>query len=168
MGSSASMFKEQLAADIYLQDIWSSQGNVRRIAIICVSWGMSIATIEQADALIPGRPGPWTINNVHHHLVAVQDFGLQHLLVPGMPNAIPNTQPPGIGQFVVNGKNVLASRLPWHHHLIVRALDGHGAFVQLHYHKHAPRKDHRKMVTPKIRDKDNPKQKHWIFDRVSR
>ncbi|KAH9849162.1 hypothetical protein C2E23DRAFT_737931 [Lenzites betulinus] len=167
LGSSKSMFKEQLAADIYLQDIWHTQGPVRRVATICVSWGMSIAVIQEAYAPVPGQPGPWNIENDLNHMIMVQDFGLQQLVVPGAPDDLPNQQPAGVGHFVVNNLAVMAARLPWHHRLImeVQGLEHEGR-LRLHYHKHHPRKGHRKMEPPKIRGPNDPKRKHWIFDQV--
>ncbi|KAI0819710.1 hypothetical protein BC628DRAFT_1423540 [Trametes gibbosa] len=165
MGSSASMFKEQLAADIYLQDIWHTQGQVQRVATICVSWGMSIAVIEQAAAPVPGQPGPWHIDNGVYNMIVVQDFGQQQLLVPRTPNVLPNAQPVGVGLFVVDGMHVTATRLPWHHRLTMEIHDKNGR-VTLHYHNHKPRKDHLKMAPPPVRELDDPKRKHWILDQV--
>ncbi|KAI0817016.1 hypothetical protein BC628DRAFT_1096225 [Trametes gibbosa] len=166
MGSSSSMFQEQLAADIYLQDIWQTAGYVQRVATICVSWGMSVAVMEEAHAPVAGSPGPWHIANYRLQQIIVRDFGQQHLLVPGAPLVLPGAQPPGLGIFLINGQHTMAHRLPWHHRLILEVSDPNGEPIALHYHKHKPRKGHDMMVAPKLMDQNDPKRKHWIFKQV--
>lgn len=169
IGSSSGAFLDQLAADIYLQNIWTTQGRVRRIGVACVGWGLSVGMIQEADSLIPGRPGDWFTRPLLRHLLRVEDPGPQVMGVA--PVALPNTTPPGEGVFIVNNHVVIGPKLPWHHRLKLRvqipAVFGHPAPddepVQLHYHKHKPRKDHGPEppeILPKI------KGKHYIFDEV--
>ncbi|OJT03901.1 hypothetical protein TRAPUB_8958 [Trametes pubescens] len=163
IGSSAGAFLDQLAADIYLQNIWTTQGRVRRVGVACVSWGLSLAMIQQAVAPQPGRPGNWSTSVTLRHLLRVDDPGPQEMGV--QPVLLPNNTPPGEDIFVINGRGVRGPKLPWHHRvtLRVRAPGRRGEDVQLHYHKHAPRKGHG-PEPPKILPK--VKGRHYIFDEV--
>ncbi|OJT06184.1 hypothetical protein TRAPUB_2967 [Trametes pubescens] len=163
IGSSAGAFLDQLAADIYLQNIWTSQGRVRRVGVACVGWGLSVGMIQEADSHQAGRPGPWQTNNHLRHLLRVDDPGQQAVGVPDQPAVLPNATPPGEGFFVVNNNIVRGPKLPWHHRLTLRVQLRNGTPIQLHYHKHAPRKDH-KPDPPKILPK--ALGKHYIFDEV--
>lgn len=194
IGSSAGAFLDQMAADIYLQNIWTTQGRVRRVGVACVGWGLSVGMIQEADSPEPGRPGIWSHNNALRDLLRVDDEGPQNGGVqPGV--ALPNDTAPGEDIFVVNEQAVRGPKLPWHHRLTLRVRvpdeaeevegdeedgedeqdvedgqDGEcepdeegGEHVQLHYHKHAPRKGHGPKP-PKILPK--VKGKHYIFDEV--
>ncbi|KAI0642953.1 hypothetical protein C8Q79DRAFT_1012951 [Trametes meyenii] len=164
IGASGSAFLDQLCADIYLQDIWTSVGEVRRIGVACVGWGLSAAVIQAAEAEDPGNPGPWQIDNELRNYLVVNNPGQQMVGVPLIPQPLPNAVPPGLGAFVINGFACLAHRLPWHHRLTVTAHNDKLEPLRLHYHKHQPRKGHGPEPPPLLRPKE--KGTHYVFDKI--
>ncbi|KAI0373768.1 hypothetical protein BV20DRAFT_1012624 [Pilatotrama ljubarskyi] len=163
IGASSGAFLDQMAADIYLQDIWTSQGVLYRVAVACVGWGLSVAMIQRTEAHEPGHPGPWVTANGLRHWLIVHDPGQQMVGVPVVPNPLPNHTPPGEGTFWVNGVLTIGPKLPWHHRLTLRVQPERGEYARLHYHKHEPRKDHRPDPPP-IMPKN--RGKHYVFDEI--
>ncbi|KAI0671141.1 hypothetical protein C8Q78DRAFT_1034240 [Trametes maxima] len=165
IGATGSAFIDQLSADIYLQDIWTSEGLVKRVGVACVGWGLSAALIQTAEAgEHPGETDEWTTANELRHMIVVDNPGQQITLgLPQVPTPLPNAVIPGIGFFMIDGSACLAHKLPWHHRLTITVHERDGP-LRLHYHKHERRKDHGPEAPPLMRPKQ--KGKHYIFDKI--
>ncbi|KAI0712005.1 hypothetical protein C8Q76DRAFT_621605 [Earliella scabrosa] len=139
LGSTGSLFRNQAAADIYLQYYWRTVGWLRRVRVVCVTWGLSVAVVERAFRAHPNNaPTNWQIDNPGLMTITVQDQGQQFTHLPYVPANLPNAASilaPG-AYYNVNGQLHVAHPIPWHHGVALRSSRKNKL---LHYHQHARR-----------------------------
>ncbi|KAI0768663.1 hypothetical protein BD413DRAFT_90983 [Trametes elegans] len=141
IGSSGMVYIDQMAVDIYCGDYWQTAGYVHRVAVVCVAWGVSMATVQTAFAPVAGHPGPFVFTPNSLHIITVHDFGLHPFPPPGqLPNMPLGPPLPPIGIFQVNGQPRQGYRIPWHNRCQMQRSQA-GA-NRMHYHQHYPREDH--------------------------
>ncbi|KAI8973975.1 hypothetical protein BD414DRAFT_498740 [Trametes punicea] len=146
IGSSGMVFNDQTAADVYFGNYWQhllAGRRLERVAIICTSWGMSMALIQHG---IP--PGPFNPFVLGFTRIIVDDNGIHPPQGADMvPPAIQIVQAGSMGIHWVNGIGLHGRRLPWHRRITLRREDG----GTLHYHQHEDRVGHRVYEVPPIR-----------------
>ncbi|KAI0689582.1 hypothetical protein C8T65DRAFT_588543, partial [Cerioporus squamosus] len=144
VGSNSSLFRNQIAADIFWEYVWTVIGQVHRIAHVCVTYGISVIVVQVGDCPAQGvLPQQWGFHAGSLVSVTVNDQGPAHMNVHGAPPNLPNANQINHGPnafYIVCGNLVMAKPVPWHHRVSVR-LNGVGDGI-LHYHKHAPREGH--------------------------
>ncbi|RPD60451.1 hypothetical protein L226DRAFT_469431 [Lentinus tigrinus ALCF2SS1-7] len=143
LGSGASLHRDQTAADIFWENIWTANGVVHRVLHVCVTWGISVVLVQTGVCPEEGKlPDVWHDHALSLQAVRVDDDGPENLDVHGAPAALPNANQINHGPnafYVVDGRVALAKPVPWHHRVTVRpAREGE----TWHYHQCAPRKDH--------------------------
>ncbi|KAI0691395.1 hypothetical protein C8T65DRAFT_587242 [Cerioporus squamosus] len=145
LGAGTSLFKDQMAADIYFQYIWTALGVVFRIAHVCVTYGISVVLVQVGVCAEAGQlPDVWLIDPVSLTAIIVDDQGPAHMDVHGAPPDLPNSDEIDNGPnafYEINGLLEMAKPVPWHHKVTVR-LAAKAEDRLLHYHQHAPRKGH--------------------------
>ena len=189
VGSSGHLFDSQIAADIYLQDMWSANianGNVlHRVAVVCVGWGITLAGVQFKFA--HGMPYEWaseegwTWGQVFVQMITVIEYGKQFVdpgpghpararlpPLPPLPNE--NQLPPGINIYWLNGLPILGHRMLWHHANEVRRAAAPTSLVRysrLHYHKHH-RREAEQLEPPNIvmPGSNKPRPTHIVLDRL--
>lgn len=157
IGASAMQFTDQMAVDIYFEDYWNAEGRLKRVAVVCVGWGMGIAAVQEADQ----RTGPWSFNDLLLPEIAVHDYGIHPFAPPGpLPNVPPGQPLAPTGIYNVNGHMVQGHHIPWHNRVeLRRAPPGN---EPLHYNQHLPRKHHR-VEPPAIK----PDGSHRVFSTIT-
>ncbi|KAI9068881.1 hypothetical protein FKP32DRAFT_1671824 [Trametes sanguinea] len=123
IGSTGMLFANQTAADIYFRQYVDADPNIPnlRVAVICVSWGMSMIYIQQNFAWLglPAPPNPddgWLPIPFAVPVLNVQDHGI---FPPEGANNVPlnvqAVQAGAAGNHLINGLPIPGHRLPWHH-----------------------------------------------------
>ena len=169
LGSSASLFVEQWAGDIYLHDYWDVVGWLFWVTTISPSWGMSMAVVETAFRPAPAQqPTPWQIEPHGYLRISVVDRGQQpitnphRLDVPIIATIAPPLPPIAVYQ-LAGGAYIVGHSMPWHHTVeLTKILGKTDDNNLLHYHKHDTRVGHRPAppILPRHRGK------HYILNKV--
>ncbi|KAI0644641.1 hypothetical protein C8Q79DRAFT_972931 [Trametes meyenii] len=172
LGASSMVFSDQKAVDIYFQDYWQTVGTLRRVAVVCVAWGLSIAFVERAVVLEAGNPGPWGVAAGALHRITVHDQGLHPsvqqqggpLVPPGhLPNIPPGQPLQPTGLYMVNGIAVQGHHIPWHHRVVLHRTAAQPQNNRpLHYHQHRRRVNHG-PTPPRIKQNGS----HRIFTTIT-
>ncbi|KAI1785784.1 hypothetical protein LXA43DRAFT_864244, partial [Ganoderma leucocontextum] len=166
LGSAGSLFLEQLAADIYLQDYWPTVGYLFRMVTLSVSWGISLVFIETAFRARQGEePTPWQHAANALWTIDVEDRGQQPIFNDDRPD-IPLIEdiappPPPIAIYEIHDGPVIMGRcMPWHHAVVITKVQGKKTCDTLfHYHEHDARVGH--GPAPPILPRNEGK--HYIF-----
>lgn len=135
IGALSFLFPNQVQNDIYLDNHWTTVGVVRRIAFATARWGVCVAVIQLAVALVVGQPGPFQYDPASHNLINMNNHGM----VPPPPLGLPHVHQQLIGQFVINGNLVQGYAIIWHRKY---SITGNPVGRLLHYHEHQEREDH--------------------------
>ncbi|KAI0676667.1 hypothetical protein C8Q78DRAFT_998830 [Trametes maxima] len=158
IGSSGMTFADQTAADIYYNNYFRTQGFNHRIAVICVSWGMSMLYIQEGTQ----AQEQWAPQGPMLNTVDVQDNGVHpaigHANIPQVNRLTLAGSP---AAHVINGQVTVGSSLPWHRRITVIRVGHH----PMHYHQHQSRKGHEPFIVPPIR-RDN-RAAHWTMRSLS-
>jgi Ca2+-dependent lipid-binding protein len=56
-GSKGALQEHQTQADIFLSNYWETVGFLKRITVRTVRWGISVLTVQVAQAAAAGQPG---------------------------------------------------------------------------------------------------------------
>lgn len=140
IGSVSCLYIDQTVADVYLSFAWGVNGQLLRVAGVCVSHGLSVAVVELGICPAVGvQPNVWAIHGASLPLIRVTDHGPQHMNNLGAQALLPNlppAQPTAVHN--VNGVHVTTKPIPWHHRVTLEQASG----ARLHYHQHARRRRH--------------------------
>ena len=169
LGSFASLFVEQWACDVYLQEYWYTVGWLYRVVTVSPAWGMSTAVVEAAFRHAPAQqPTPWQIEPHGFLRIGVVDLGQQpitnpHRLDVPIIAAIAPPPPPIAVYQLAGGPVIVGHSMPWHHTIeLTKILGKTDNNKLLHYHKHDARVGH--GAAPPILPRHQGK--HYIFDKL--
>ncbi|KAI0639052.1 hypothetical protein C8Q77DRAFT_28726 [Trametes polyzona] len=152
IGSIAMMHADQTAGDIYFENYWHSTQANRRLTVVCMSWGMSLAYLQMGSG-----PGMWPVYPAVR-AIRVQDYGIySNPTAAILPASIRHVRAGRRAWYTINGQPVRGFRLPWNRRVVIRREDR----GPLHYHEHEPRGERQPQVIPPI--KSEAVGNHWTF-----
>ena len=133
IGALSCLFPNQVQNDIYLDHYWTKLGLVRRITFATARWGVCVASVQVAVAILPGHPGAFFTDPGSLNLITVSNQGI----LPAVPFGLPHIHQQG--PFMINGNLIQGYVIIWHRKY---SIVGHPIGRLLHYHEHEERVDH--------------------------